>query len=304
MLEDRIPVLYYKLLGIRRRLYKKKQAKLSVEQIKQLVDAQYYSHCGQHVNWENPKAYNEKIQVDKVFNLFPEKARLADKYAVREWVAEKIGEEYLIPLIGVYDSAYDIDFDKLPNAFAIKTNAGSGDVVIVRDKSKLSRKDIRRIKAKMQYWLGFGYEWAAYEMHYKDIVPKVVVEKLIEYEKEDLPDYKFLCFDGKPVYFWIDKGRFHEHQRNVYDMEWNLQPWVQKKFRNYEGDAGKPEGFDKMVELATVLSEGFQHVRVDLYNVNGKIYFGEMTFTSGGGISPIVPYEADLQLGELWHLKI
>ena len=246
------------------------------------------------------------MQVEKILHKFPEKARLADKYLVREWVAEKIGEEYLVPLCGkgVYDNPKEIDFDALPVSFVIKTNAGSGDAVIVRNKAALSSKDIRRIIAKLRYGLQFNYAWVGYEMHYADIQPKVLVEQFIECDEEDLPDYKFLCFDGKPVYCWVDKGRFHEHKRNVYDLDWNLQSWNQKNYGNYPGIIEKPQNFEKMTEIAATLAQGFQHVRVDLYNIHGRILFGEMTFTNGSGFEPIIPAEADYELGKLWNLQL
>ena len=304
-LEKATPVLYYKLLKIRRKHYLKSRNKLDIEDIKRLDDQMYLEKIGKHVDWENPKAYTEKMQIEKILHKYPEKALLTDKYLVREWVSKKIGSEYLVPLCGegVYDSPYDIDFSSLPDSFVIKTNAGSGDAVIVRDKSALTKKDISRIKAKMSYQMQFNYSWLAYEMHYADIVPKVIVEKFIESGKDDLPDYKFLCFDGRPLYCWVDMGRYHDHKRNVYDLDWDLQSWNQKDYGNYDGIIERPENFDKMIEIATVLSEGFSHVRVDLYNVNGTILFGEMTFTNGSGFEPIIPYEADLELGSLWDLK-
>lgn len=306
IMDDICPVLYYTLLRVRRKIYLRNRKKLSIEDIKKFDDQMYFEKVGKHVNWNCPKAYTEKMQIEKILHRFPDKARLTDKYLVRDWVSDKIGQEYLVPLCGkgVYDSPYDIDFSSLPNSFVIKTNSGSGDAIIIKDKSALTRKDIRRIKAKMGYQMYFNYAWLAYEMHYAEIVPKVIVEKFIESGEEDLPDYKFLCFNGEPIYCWVDKGRFHNHKRNVYDLEWNLQSWNQKSYGNYEGIIEKPQNFEKMVEIASILSEGYGHVRVDLYDVNGKIYFGEMTFTNGSGFEPIIPYESDLDLGKLWNLKI
>ena len=303
-MEDKFPVLFYRLLRVKRHMYENVRKKMSLEEIKADDARMYFEHTGHHVNWDEPAAYTEKMQLEKLFHNYPLKTMLTDKYRAREWVAKKVGEKYLVPLCGkgVYDSPYDIDFSELPNQFVIKTNLGSGDATIVRDKSLLSAKDIRRIKAKINYYLHFDFSWLGYEFHYSDIEPKVLVEQLIECEDEDLPDYKFLCFDGKPLYCWVDKGRYHNHKRNIYDMDWNLQSWNQRDYGNYEGVIDKPEKFDEMVEIATKLAEGFQHVRVDLYNVKGKIYFGEMTFTNGMGFEPIIPYEADLMLGKLWNL--
>lgn len=302
--ESTFPKTFYKLLQIRRSRIEKKKEAMSLEDIKADDDRMYYEKIGKHVNWDNPKAYTEKMQLEKLFHNYPMKTMLADKYRVREWVAEKIGEEYLVPLCekGVFDSPYDIDFSSLPNAFVIKTNAGSGDAMVIRDKSKLSKSEIQRICSRMDYFLNFNFSWIGYELHYSDIKPKIIVEQLIECDDEDLPDYKFLCFDGKPLYCWVDKGRFHNHKRNVYDMNWILQDWNQRDYGNYDGIIEKPAKFDEMIRIVKTLAEGFSHVRVDLYNVKGKIYFGEMTFTNGCGFEPIIPYEADLMLGRLWDL--
>ncbi len=303
--ENALPELYYGYLAFRRKTYEKKISSLSIEKLKEEDDRLYFERVGKHVDWENPKSYTEKMQIEKLFDKNPLKSILADKYAVREWVSKKIGSEYLVPLCGkgVYDSADDIDFEALPESFVIKTNSGSGDAIIIHSKSVLTRKEIRKIKAKMNYQLGYNFAWNGFELHYSDIQPKLLTEQLIECGEEDLPDYKFLCFDGKPVYCWVDKGRYHNHKRNVYDLDWNLQNWNQRHYGNYEGIIERPKNFDRMIQLAQILCEGFHHVRVDFYNVDGKIYFGEMTFTNGSGFEPIVPYEADLALGDIWHLE-
>ena len=301
-----VPTPYYRLLTRRRQKMEAQWASLPIDELKRRNEVRYREKVGHGIDWEHPKAYTEKMQVEKFFHLYPEKTLLTDKYAVRAWVAERIGEEYLVPLCGkgVYNSAAEIDFDALPNAFVIKTNSGSGDAIIVRDKSALNRKDIRRIKARMDYQLHYNFAWLAYEMHYAGVVPKLLTEQYLDSGEEDLPDYKFLCFDGKPLYCWVDKGRYHNHKRNVYDLDWNLMPWNQKHYGNYAGTIEKPQNFDRMIALAETLAKGFAHVRVDFYNLNGRIYFGEMTFTNGAGFEPIVPYEADLALGACWNLQL
>ena len=303
-LESSVPTFYYYLLGIRRQQYERIKSRMSLNDIKDDDDRMYFEHIGRHVNWDKPLAYTEKMQLEKLFHNYPLKTMLADKYRVRKWVADKVGEQYLVPLCGkgVYNNAYDIDFSELPNQFVVKTNSGSGDVSIVRDKSILTAKDIKHIKARMNYYMNCNFSWSGYELHYSDIESRIIVEQLIECEDEDLPDYKFLCFNGKPRFCWVDKGRYHNHKRNVYDLDWNLQDWNQRDYGNYEGTIEKPEKFDEMIEIATKLADGFSHVRVDLYNVKGQIYFGEMTFTNGCGFEKIIPYEADLMLGELWDL--
>lgn len=141
-------------------------------------------------------------------------------------------------------------------------------------------------------------------MQYKDIKPKIIAEKFINDKNNHLNDYKFLCFDGKVYYCWVDMDRYSNHTRNVYDVNWQLQPWNQNTFENAEFDIQKPKNYEEMIIIAEKLSRGFSHVRVDLYNVDGKIYFGEMTFTSGNGFSLIYPEEYNLMLGSLWNLPI
>ena len=262
----------------------------------------YQKYTGNELDWNNLKRYTEKMQWEKLFNKDERKVQYSDKYLVRSWISEMIGEEYLIPLIGVWDNAYDIDFSCLPNSFVLKTNCGSGDIIIVKDKTKLKSKDIKTICAKLDYYANYDFGCAQCELHYSKIPPKIIAEELILYPGDDLPDYKFLCFDGEVKYCWVDVGRYHNHKRNVYDLNWNLQDWNQKDYGNYEKPINKPINFDKMVEIASLLSANFAHVRVDLYNIDGKIYFGEMTFTNGSGFEKIIPDNADYVLGQMWKL--
>ena len=295
--------LYYRILSIRRSFQKSKVAKQSLEEQKIAVASMFKSKIGRDLDWNNLQTYTEKMQWEKLYDKNPLKVTLSDKYLVRNWVASKIGDEYLIPLLGKWDTTKDLDFEKLPNQFVLKTNCGSGDVIIIRDKSKLNNHDKKVIKAKLDYYLKCDFGATSYELHYSLIKPCIIAEKYIDSSEKDLPDYKFLCFDGKAYYCWVDKGRYSNHSRHVYDTEWNFQKWNQM----YEiRDIGipKPQNFDVMLKIATKLSEGFPHVRVDLYNIEGKIYFGEMTFTNGSGFDLIHPYEADLHLGSLWHIGI
>ena len=155
----------------------------------------------------------------------------------------------------------------------------------------------------MKFSLETDYSCRYCEMHYKDISPKIIAEEFIDSRGSDLVDYKFLCFDGVPYYCWVDMDRFTNHTRNVYDLKWNIQAWNQRSYGNFKGVVDKPRNFDIMIEIVKKLSRGFSHVRVDLYNVDGKIYFGEMTFTNGSGFEEISPIEADLMLGDLWKIK-
>lgn len=282
---------------------KKKLLKLSINELMELDEKMYFERRGKHFDWNNLQTYTEKMQYEKLFDNNPLKVSLADKYEVRKWVKEKIGEEYLIPLLGVYDSIKQIDFNSLPNAFVIKTNHGSSDVVVVRDKKEFSTADWMRLKRIICTSMKTDYAYYAYEMHYSKIEPKIIIEEYIDSGKEDLQDYKFLCFDGVPYFCWVDVGRFHEHKRNVYDLNWALQNWNQFHYGNSFYPIEKPHNFEKMCEIARILSEGFSHVRVDMYNINGRILFGEMTFTNGSGFEEITPDEADRMLGDLWRIN-
>ena len=181
----------------------------------------------------------------------------------------------------------------------LKTNHGSGTNVIVKDKQTLN---MRITKQKFKDWLDTDYGYKSLELHYSGITPKIIAEEYVESEAGELQDYKFLCFNGQPYYCWVDMGRYSNHTRNVYNLDWELQPWNQEAYAHYEKPIDKPQNFEKMVEIVKILAKDFAHVRVDLYNVNGRIYFGEMTFTNGGGFDRILPAEYDKVLGDLWTL--
>lgn len=267
-----------------------------------LLEILYFKRFKHKLDWKNLRTYTEKMQWEKIYNNNPLKKILTDKYTVREWVKSKIGEDYLIPLLGVWNKVEDINFDILPNQFVLKTNHGSGTNIIVQDKST---HDFNQSKKKLNDWLLINYAFKpALELHYSDIPPKIIAEKYIVTENYELNDYKFLCFDGEPYFCWVDMGRYSEHTRNVYDLKWNLQPWNQEEYNIYKEPIPKPINFDKMVNIVRILSRDFSQVRVDLYNVNGIIYFGEMTFTNGSGMDRILPNEYDIMLGDLWNLPV
>lgn len=291
-----------KLIQLRDSVKVSRLKKYTLDKKKKYISKLYKKRTGYELDWTNLESYTEKMQWAKLYEVLPEKSRLADKYAVREWVKEKIGEEFLIPVLGVWDDFDKIDFERLPKSFVLKVTNGSGTNIIVKDKDKLDKVIA---KARITYWMKVDRSYIkGFETHYSKIKPRIIAEQYIEHEGEDLQDYKFLCFDGKVYYCWVDVGRYHEHKRNVYDLNWNLQTWNQYNYGNTDGEIPKPENFEKMVKLAGVLCQGFSHVRVDFYNVEGKIYFGEMTFTNGSGFEPIEPRSADIELGKLWNLNM
>ncbi len=235
---------------------------------------------------DHPRTFNEKIQWLKLYDSTPIKTRLADKYLVREWVKEKIGEQYLIPLLGVYDRFEDIDFEKLPNQFVIKCNHGCGYNIVVKDKRQLS---LTEAKQRVENWMHEEYAFRSFEFHYRDIEPKILIEQYMDDNTGDLRDYKYTCFNGVPEFIWIDSDRHTEHKRNLYDLSWRQLPYkVNTKYDTFPSPA-KPDCLEEMTKLAGILSQGFPYVRVDFYIINEKVYFGEMTFTSGSGREDIFP---------------
>ena len=272
---------------------------LDAKDLPELLKRWYKKRTGKVLNLDNPQTFNEKIQWLKLYDNSPLKTKLADKYLVREWIAEKIGEDYLIPLLGVWDSFDEIDFDKLPDKFVLKANHGCAWNIIVKDKSKFDKK---KAKKKFDKWMKRNYAYrAGFEMQYKDIPPKITAEAFISDSKGELNDYKILCFNGKPEFIWIDQGRYTHRTENIYDTKWNLQPFL-LTYENSKEEVPPPENLEKMIELAETLSKDFALVRVDFYNVDGKIYFGEMTFTSASGVDVFKPEEYNLKLGQMLKL--
>ncbi|WP_353894465.1 ATP-grasp fold amidoligase family protein [Proteinivorax hydrogeniformans] len=268
---------------------------------KVMVRLQYWIKTGKILNLKHPKRFNEKIQWYKLFYRDPLMTKCADKYRVREYVASKGYEEILIPLCGAYDCAEEIDFDKLPDEFVLKTTNGSHTNIICRNKKKLN---IRDTVNTLNSWLKqksvkLGREWAYY-----NIEPKIVCEQFLKDSQDvnsELKDYKFLCFDGEVKYIWVDVNRSTNHKRNFYDVSWNYLE-VESDVPSYGDNIEKPEGLKKMLEIAQRLSEEFPHVRVDLYWVNNKVYFGELTFYLLSGYESFYPDNFDYVLGREFNL--
>ena len=256
----------------------------------------YEKNTGLKLDLNNPVTYNEKIQWIKLNYRNPLMTTLSDKYLVRDWIRDKIGEEYLVPLLGAYDAFSDIDFASLPDRFVMKTNHGSSWNIIVQDKSKFNPLSAR---LKFFIWMHLNYAYTTgYQLHYKNIKPKILIEKYLENEHGMLRDYKVLTFGGKAHYIWVDSDRFTDHHRNVYDLDWNSAPFEIGKHNLPEG-ISRPANLKLMVELTEKLAEGFPMVRVDFYEVDGRLYFGEMTFTNCSGIDLVRPPEYDKVLGDL-----
>ncbi len=266
----------------------------------------YKERTGHILNMKHPRRYSEKIQWMKLYGMTSLMSELSDKYAVRQWVKQKIGEEYLVPLLGVWDSFDQIDFEALPNSFVLKTNNASATNVIVNDKTAMNK---RLIREKFNYWLRrpFGLI-SGLELQYSAIEPKIIAEaNLLSDKMKDLPDYKFFCFDGKVFcsYTMVDYTFNHYNGKlGFFDRDYKLMDVYRTDYHRISVQIPKPINYEKMVEVAEILSEGFSHVRVDLYNIEGKIYFGEMTFTTNSGYTQFVPDEFDYELGEQWILPV
>lgn len=276
----------------------KSNSKKNYDQIEKITNKKYYKKEGYYIDWDNPKSFTEKINVSKLYAANAIKTELTDKVAVRDWVEKQIGKKYLIPIYGVYDSILEVPFEDLPEQFVIKCSHDSNSVTIVDSKRKLDKRAILRLIKKYDgYLLKRNFAYFGFEKHYLDIPPKIIIEKCLG---KNIKDYKFLCFGGSPYYCLVDFGRYVDHRRrNVYDLNWNLQPF-RCTFDNYDGDVEKPQCFSEMVEVVKKLCKDFDHVRVDLYEVDGKVYFGEMTFTTAKGMGRVMPMEWDYKLGELW----
>ncbi len=249
----------------------------------------------------NPKTLNEKLQWLKLNYRDPIIPICADKYAVREHL-ENLGlQNYLIPLITTIRSNEEIQFDKLPNRFVAKAAHSSGWNILCKDKTTLDR---RRFEQSLYTWLQTNFYEIGREWIYKDISPKIVVEEFIETAAGESPwDYKFFCFHGEPKFIQVDYSRFSNHTRNLFDLKWNLLP-CSLEYPNSDNVSDPPTNLQEMIQLAGKLSEDFPFVRVDLYDVDEKVYFGELTFCPGKACERFRPTSWDYTLGEYLNLPL
>lgn len=256
----------------------------------------YKNRLGKKLILDNPTTFNEKIQWLKLYDRNPAYTQMVDKYAVRECISNIIGEEYLIPLIGVYDSFDEIDFNQLPQQFVLKCTHDSGGLVICKDKELL---DIEAAKKKINKCLKRNYYYHGREWPYKNIKPRIICEKyMVDESGTELKDYKFMCFNGKAKCLFVCLNRNSLTGLNVdfYDMDWKPMPF-ERHYPSSGKPIPKPKTFDKMVEFAERLSNGIPFVRVDFYEANDQLYFGELTFHPGSGYEEFTPESYDSLLG-------
>ena len=268
---------------------------------KNILKQWYIRITGKYLNLDNPQTYNEKMQWLKIYNALPIKTRLADKYLVRDWVKEKIGEQYLIPLLGVYDKFEDIDFTKIPNQFVIKCNHGSGWNIIVTDKSKL---DLNEAKTKLDKWLNSNFAFLyGYELHYRDIKPKLVIEKYIDPQVSN-HEIQVWCFNGKIQFVSVESIKDTDNsERGIFypdgtRTKFEISPQHYKKLESIPSI----KAFNKALELAEKMLIDVPYVRIDFIDYKDDVRFREMTFTSGSGLSVIKPDKYNMELGNLIKL--
>lgn len=261
------------------------------------VSIRYYEHFGKYPNFKQPKTFNEKLQWVKVYDHKPEYTMMVDKYAVRNYISEKIGSDVLIPLVGgPWKRVEDIDFSKLPNQFVLKCTHDSASVCICKDKQNF---DIEIVKAKLKKALNYNFYWFGREWPYKNIEPQIIAEKfMVDESGTELKDYKFFCFNGVPKLIQVNFGRFQEPKKNMYDCAWNYVPITSHFPTDANMHIAKPNKLQEMIEYAKILSAGHPFLRVDFYSINEKIYFGELTFFPGSGFIGYEPEEWDLKMGE------
>ena len=259
------------------------------------IQIYYFSHFKHFANLKHPTTYNEKLNWLKLHDRNPLYTKIVDKYEVKEYIAEKIGEEYIIPTLGVWDHFDDIDFDKLPDQFVLKCTHDSEGLVICKDKSKL---DLKAAKEKIKAALKLNFYYIGREWPYKNVKPRIIAEQYMEDHVDgELRDYKFFCFDGEPKAMFVASDRaINATKFDYFDLEYNHLD-IKQHYPN-AGKVRKPVTFEKMIELSKVLSKGMPHVRVDFYEVDGKLYFGELTFYHFSGFMPFQPAKWDKTFGD------
>lgn len=265
---------------------------------------------GHWIDWKNPKTFTEKLQWLKVYDYKPEYTQMVDKLAAKDYVAARIGEEYIIPTLGVWNRVEDIDWDALPNQFVLKTTHGGGGcgVVICLDKAKFDKaKAIKKLEISMRTNAGQTYR----ERPYLNVPRKIIAEKFMAERKtygkpvnKDLPDYKFFCFDGEPKYCQVIRDRSTKETIDFYDMEWQHMPFVglNPVAKNGLNPVARPLHLDNMIEICRKLSAGMKFSRIDLYVINDKEYFGEITLYPAAGFGEFTPEEWNKRLGDLIKL--
>lgn len=264
----------------------------------------YYAHMGKRLNLSTPRTFNEKLQWLKLNDRKPEYTVMVDKYAVKKYVSDRIGDQYIIPTLGVWDRPEDIDFESLPDQFVLKVTHDSGGLVICRDKATLDKEaTIQKLHKSLQR----DYYQVHREWPYKNVKRRIIAEKYMENGKDpDLSDYKFYCFGGEPKFLYVSRGLSDHSTASIsyVSLNWEKQPFKRNDFADFDVLPPKPLNFDKMLDLSRQLSADIPFLRVDFYEINGLLYFGELTFFPGSGFTAFDPPEWDHKIGEWITLPI
>lgn len=291
--------LLFKYIWLRTK-YEYRKRKLSVLSDTDCINALYKGYCGHLPNLDNPLKFSEKMQWMKLHYRNELMPIVGDKFTVRDYL-ENLGYEHLLnDFVAVFESVDEIDLSKLPQRFVLKASHSSGWNLIVRDKNRINWRMARK---NMQYWLDNKIDWDGREWHYAEMKPRIVCEKYLEDTSGGLMDYKFYCFNGEPrfVQLNVDRG-LPSATQNYYDLNWNLLPFGKSLPHNPIIQAVKPKHFDEMVMLARELSKPFPYVRMDFYEANDRIYFGEFTFFPCSGMPDFIPAVWDMKVGEMLTL--
>lgn len=295
-------VIKFKLPFIRRVLHKLLTLNASEFGDELFLKTKYRLIFARRLDLEHPTTYSAKLQWLKLNDRRSEYTRMVDKIEVKKYVASVIGDEYIIPTLKMYDSVNQVNFDELPKQFVIKCTHDSGSVIVCKDKDKLDKK---KALEKLNKGLKQNFYYQTREYPYRSVKPRLIAEQYMEDESGyELKDYKIFCFNGQPKMSFVASDRQKEGEDtkfDFYDLEWNHIP-VTNGHPCSKNGIPKPKNYEKMLEIAAKLSEGIPHVRVDLYNINGKIYFGELTFFHWSGFMPYEPDEWDYKFGSYLQL--
>lgn len=273
-----------------------------------MLKRMFKERMGYPLNLENPQTFNEKLQWLKLHDRNPLYTTMVDKYEVKKYVAEKIGEQYIIPTLGVWDHFDEIDFDKLPEKFVLKCTHDSGSVVLCRDKANFDKAAAKR---KLERGLARNYYYGGYEWPYKNVKPRIIAEKFMVDESSvklkkdaDITDYKVMCFNGEVhcTFTCTDRRSSEGLKVTFFDNNWNKLPF-ERHYPSSDKNIEEPKNFQQMKMLAEKLSESIPFVRVDFYEISGNIYFGELTFYPGSGMEEFNPAEWDKKLGDKIHIE-
>ncbi len=267
-----------------------------------VITCQFRNVFGRKLDLKNPSTYNEKLQWAKLYDRNPQYRKLVDKFEVKEIVAKKIGKQHIIPTYGVWDSPDAIDFESLPDSFVLKSTHDSHSTIICTSKKQFDKEKAKHelgLSLKRDYFYG-GREWP-----YKRLQPRIIAEKyMVDNTFHELRDYKFFCFNGEPKAMYIATDRYNPEKPTAFDffdMQFTHLPIIQGH-PNADTVPEKPANFEKMKEMARILSKGMMHVRVDFYDINGEVYFGELTFYHFSGFVPFQPESWDYTFGEWMEL--